>query len=177
MSFHFNESFESLKNIALEAAQAAVKATKNAAAVTRANISILSEQEKQKKAFMELGKLYYRDYITGEEPDDAEYLPICDRITEAAKNIEALRTNIDDLKAETEVDEDVPAETEETAEDKACKEEAKSVEETLDELSSELDNLHEELKKLDDMEGKPAEAAENAEKVVFEVVDDEPKAE
>ena len=172
MNFNLNESFETLKNIALEAAQAAVKATKNAASVTRSNINIFTEQEKQKKAFLELGKLYYRDFITGEEPDDAEYLPICDRITEAAKNIEAMRTNIEDIRSakqqEEECCEEAPCEEEKPAE------EAKTVEETLNELSSELDTLQKELKKLD---GIGEEAAETVEEAVFEVVDDEPKAE
>lgn len=168
MSFNLNESLEALKNMAVDAAQAAVKATKNAAAVTRANINIFTEQEKQKKAFLELGKLYYRDFITGEEPDDAEYLPLCDRITEAARNIESLRTNIDDIKAKPEEEEAAPA-CEEPAEE--C---TKTVEETLEELSSELDNLQKELKKLDGIEEEPTETVENA---VFEVVDDEPKAE
>ncbi len=172
MNFNFNESLEALKNMAMDAAQAAVKATKNAATVTRANINIFTEQEKQKKAFLELGKLYYRDFITGEEPDDAEYLPLCDRITEAAKNIEALRTNIDDIKAKPQEEE--AAACEEPVEEKASTEEAKSVEETLEELSTELDNLQKELKKLDGIGEEPAETVENA---VFEVVDDEPKAE
>ncbi len=173
MNFNLNESLETLKNIAVDAAQAAVKATRNAASVTRANINIFTEQEKQKKAFLELGKLYYRDFITGEEPDDAEYLPICDRITEAAKNIEAMRTNIEDIRGpKTEEDEEC-SEEEVCEEEKPC-EEAKTVEETLHELSSELDTLQKELKKLDGIED---EAAETVEEAVFEVVDDEPKTE
>lgn len=171
---NFNESLEALKNMAVDAAQAAVKVTRNAASVTRANINIFTEQEKQKKAFLELGKLYYRDFITGEEPDDAEYLPLCDRITEAAKNIEALRSNIEDIKAEIPVeDEDCEACEEAPETEEAPAGETKSVEQTLEELSSELDALHEELKKLDSMD----EAREPAvQETVFEVVDDEPKA-
>ena len=94
-----NDKLEALKGLVSEAAQAAARVTKGAASVTKSNISILSEQEKQKRAYLELGKLYYRDFITGEEPDDAEYLPLCDAITEAAKNIDALRGELEAARA------------------------------------------------------------------------------
>ncbi len=139
-----NDSIESLKNFANDAAQAAAKYTKSAASIAKANFNILAEQDKQKKAYLELGKLYYRDFITGEEPDDAEYLPLVERISETVKAIEELKASIEDAKADFAPAE--PAEAEEAAEvvEEACEKAAEAVE----------------------------EAAEQTKEVVFEVVDD-----
>ena len=49
---------------------------------------------------MELGKLYYRDYVLGEEQDEAEYLPWCKRIDESKQTIADMRDYLDELKAE-----------------------------------------------------------------------------
>ena len=68
----FSENFEAAKNIAVEAAQTAAAKAKELAAVAKANISIYAEEDKVKKAEIELGKLYYRDYAVGEELDTAE---------------------------------------------------------------------------------------------------------
>ena len=46
---------------------------------------------KVKKAEIELGKLYYRDYAVGEEMDNAEYLPWCQKIDESKKAIAELK--------------------------------------------------------------------------------------
>ena len=157
-----NESLEALKKLAAEVAQAATKFTKSAATVTKANFNILSEQEKLKKAYAELGKLYYRDYITGEEPDDAEYIPLCDAITEATKAIEDLKSQVEEAKKPKEEPEAEPVE-------EAAEEVCEDVEQAAEDLNKDLDEL---AKNLEDLK-EPAEA-------VFEVVDDkpeEPKAE
>ena len=164
-----NDSLEALKGFVAEAAQAAARVTKSAAAVTKSNISILTEQDKQKKAYMELGKLYYRDYITGEEPDEAEYLPLCEAITEAAKNIDALRGELEEAKASFAK----PAK-EENAEAPA---EELNFEEELENLHKELDELGENLSKLEGVEAEAEEKLGDVEKAVdavFEVVDDNP---
>lgn len=176
-----NDNIEALKKLAAEVAQAATRFTKTAATVTKANFSMLSEQEKLKKAYQELGKLYYRDYITGEEPDDAEYIPLCDAITETTKLIDELKSKVEDAKKPKE------AETEcccgETDEENACCCEEKEAEEqescccedkgacccdvdkAAEDLNKELDELHENLKDL----GKTVEEKAEA---IFEVVDD-----
>ncbi len=159
-----NDSFEILKNLLSDTVQAAAKATRGAAAATKANLNILSEQDRLKKAYLELGKLYYRDFITGEEPDDAEYLPLCDAITEATKNIESLRGTVEEIRgrffrtAEKEPEEE-PEEVPEAMEDE------------LAELHRELDELEKELEKLDGVE-KPEESP--AAHPIIEVVDDMP---
>ena len=170
-----NDNLEALKKLIAEAAQVAAKATKSAAAVTKANISILTEQEKLKKAYAELGKLYYRDYITGEEPDDAEYIPLCDAITEATKNIDAQKGTLEDLwPAKDPKDAEEAEPVEEAAEEEPVEEAAEAPakatpEEELQQLHKDLDDLQQELHKLDGVEEAP----------VFEVVEpqNEEKAE
>lgn len=154
----WNDNLETLKGLVAQAAQAATRVAKSAAAVTKSNISILSEQEKQKKAYLELGKLYYRDFITGEEPDDAEYLPLCEAITEAAKNIESLRGDLEVAKAGFA---------------KPCKDEVEY--EAVPDLDAELENLHKELDALENDLSKLDGVEEKADEIkdaVFEVVDD-----
>ena len=88
----FSENFEAAKNLAMEAAQTAAAKAKELAAVAKANISIYAEEDKVKKAEIELGKLYYRDYAVGEELDSAEYLPWCQKIDESKKSLPRPKT-------------------------------------------------------------------------------------
>ena len=108
----FSENFETAKNLAMEAAQTAAAKAKELAAVAKANISIYAEEDKVKKAEIELGKLYYRDYAVGEELDSAEYLPWCQKIDESKKAIAVLKDYIASLRTEEE-----PAETEDAPTD------------------------------------------------------------
>lgn len=102
------ESFDSLYEKATEAAQYAAKKTKKLAEIAKANLSIYAEEDKIKKAQLELGKLYYRDYVLGEEQDEAEYLPWCKRIDESKQTIADMRDYLDELKAErVEMEQDV----------------------------------------------------------------------
>ena len=103
----FSENFEAAKNLAMEAAQTAAAKAKELAAVAKANISIYAEEDKVKKAEIELGKLYYRDYAVGEELDSAEYLPWCQKIDESKKAIAELKDFIASLREDGE-----PAEAE-----------------------------------------------------------------
>ena len=103
----FSENFEAAKNLAMEAAQTAAAKAKELAAVAKANISIYAEEDKVKKAEIELGKLYYRDYAVGEELDSAEYLPWCQKIDESKKAIAELKEFIASLR-----EDEAPAETE-----------------------------------------------------------------
>ena len=62
---------------------------------TKANFNILAEEEKVKKAQLELGKVYYKNFISGEDTDLAECLPLCEKITESLKLIESLKAEIE----------------------------------------------------------------------------------
>lgn len=117
-----SDSFESIKNKAAGIAQAAATRAKNLAQIAKANIDIRNEESKQKEAYLELGKLFYRDYMTGEESDEAEYLPWCDKISESVKKVTELRDLIEDLKAG---DEPADAEAEPVDDVCECVEEAK----------------------------------------------------
>lgn len=94
----FNEYFETIKGMAVEGAQTAVRKTKQIASIAKANLDIRNEEEKIKKAQIELGKLYYKDYIVGEDPDPAEYTPWCEKISESKIAIEDLKIAIEDLR-------------------------------------------------------------------------------
>ena len=93
-----NERFEAARNFAVGAAQTAAQKAKVLAAIAKTNVSIYAEEDKIKKAQLQLGKLYYRDYAVGEEMDSAEYLPWCQKIDESKKLIEELKDYIDSLK-------------------------------------------------------------------------------
>ena len=94
----FNEYLETIRDLAVEGAQTAVRKTKQMAAIAKANLAIRTEEDKIKKAQIELGKLYYKDYIVGEDPDPAEYNPWCEKISESKIAIEDLKIAIEDLK-------------------------------------------------------------------------------
>ncbi len=161
----WNDSLEALKGLMADAAQAAARMTKSAAAVTKSNIGLLTEQEKLKKAYQELGKLYYRDYITGEEPDDAEYLPLCEAITEATKSIDALRGDLEDVKAAFVR----PVREEAPAEEPDLEAELTELDQQLNELDQQLSAMNQ---KADSLGEKLEQTAEEVKGVVFEVVED-----
>lgn len=96
----FTESFENFKDSAAEAVQCAAKKTKMLALIAKYKMQILSEQEKIKKAYQELGRVYYKDFATDEEPDEAEYQPWCEKISDAFRRINQLKRDIEDAKAE-----------------------------------------------------------------------------
>lgn len=95
---NLNINFDNIKEKAVDVAQTAAQKTKDLASIAKAKLTIAAEEEKIRKAQTELGKLYYRDYVLGEEMDSAEYLPWCDKITESRAVIEDLKDMVDDLK-------------------------------------------------------------------------------
>lgn len=137
-----NENLETLINALSDFAQTAASKAKTIGTIAKSNINILGEQEKLKKAYADLGRLYYRDYITGEEPDDAEYLPLCSNITELVKSIQDLRESIDKAKAGPEKSEDDKKEPEQSEEE--LREELSDLDEELSELQDEINDLLEE---------------------------------
>lgn len=102
----FNDYLETFKGMAVEGAQTAVKKTRQLASVAKANLAIRTEEEKIKKAQIELGKLYYKDYIVGQTPDPAVYTPWCERISESKIAIEDLKIAIEELRNEGCVEDD-----------------------------------------------------------------------
>ena len=166
-----NDSLEALKGFFSEFAETAARMTKNAATVTKSGVNLIAEQEKLRKAYQELGKLYYRDFTTGEEPDDAEYLALCNTITETTKTIESLRSDAEDAKAAFV----------KSVKETAPKEEAPDLDAELETLNKELEELEKDLSEMNKVTEKVEEVEKTAE-AIFEVVDDatpaeEPKSE
>lgn len=93
-------NMEDLKAKANEAAQNAAKTAKYVAFVSKKRLAILGEQEKIRRAYTKLGKIYYKDYVTDEEPDEAEYKPLCDAITASFSRINDMKEEIAAAKAE-----------------------------------------------------------------------------
>lgn len=119
----WSENFEALKNMAADAAQAVGKKTKELATTAKANLAIRGEEEKIRKAQLELGKLYYRDFVVGEEPDTAEYLPWCEKITASKEAIEELKASLEDPEDFEEAEEEAQeteAVPEEQTEQESC---------------------------------------------------------
>ena len=115
------KTFEGAKDIAAKTADT----TKNIARIAKLNVEIGSEKDTLKKAYAELGKLYYES--NRNEPG-CFFAQLCDEITLALENIAAKETEIADLKAEIKGsadDEDIEVEfesivEEEEAEQSCC---------------------------------------------------------
>ncbi len=89
-----------LKEMAAGAALSAAKAAKYAARNAKIRMEIAMEQDKIRRAYAKLGKLYYKDYVTDEEPDEAEYKPLCENISACFRAINMLKEDLEDLKDE-----------------------------------------------------------------------------
>lgn len=95
-----SENMEFLKEKANDAAHTAARGAKLLALISKKKIAILNEQEKIRRAYTRLGKVYYKDYVTDEEPDEAEYNPLCEKISVSYRRINRFRAEIAEAKAE-----------------------------------------------------------------------------
>ena len=93
-------SMENIKDKANAAAQTAARAAKYVALASKKRLEIVKEQEKIRRNYAKLGKVYYKDDVTDEEPDEAEYKPICEEISVSFRRINELREEIAEAKAE-----------------------------------------------------------------------------
>ena len=113
---------DELKDRAMDLGRAGVAKSKQLAEITRLSLNNASEEDAIKKAYMEIGKLYYAE--RGMAPE-AAYTALCEKITAAKINIEENKARIDELKAEGNVsDADIPTvETDVPPEEPAAEEE------------------------------------------------------
>ena len=88
-------TFESLKDKATDLAQAGVAQSKRLAEIAKLKTANMSEEDSIKKAYLELGKLYYAEH--GATPDGA-YAAACERITASKALIETNNERIAELK-------------------------------------------------------------------------------
>ncbi len=114
-------NYEELRAKAKKAAGGAVDAAKQLAALSKCKVQIVAEQEKIRSLYTKLGKLYYKDFITDEEPDEAEYEPLCDSISAHYRKLSQLRDLMNEIKTGKKTDTDpttveiVPVENAEAA--------------------------------------------------------------
>ena len=88
------ETMETLKCKAVHVAAGAAQTARLVALISKKKFAILAEQDKIRRCYTQLGKVYYKDYVTDEEPDDAEYDPLCERISQSFRRINRLRQEL-----------------------------------------------------------------------------------
>jgi hypothetical protein len=118
---------------ATSAADTAVKQTKTLASIGRVKLAIAGEEDKLKKAYTELGRLFYRDYEAQAEADMEEYLPWCGKASDARAQIQQLTEELEKIKAESEPTPEAEPEAETEAEDPAIFVDFTETEETAEE--------------------------------------------
>ena len=128
------EFLNNVKERAADLAQAGVAQSKRLMEIAKLKTSNLAEEDSIKKAYLEIGKLYYAE--KGMAPEGA-YAAACEKITAARAAIEANNDRIAQLKTSAEAEDeaaeevgDAPAEApaEEAAEEAPDEEAPKSQE-------------------------------------------------
>ena len=112
------EIFDALKDKATVLAQAGVAQSKRLAEIAKLNVSNMGEEDAIKKAYIEIGKLYYAE--KGAAPD-AAYVAACEKITAAKAAIETNNDRIAELKRAGAEEAEAPA-AEEPGEEAAAQE-------------------------------------------------------
>lgn len=101
-----------LQERATDLAQSVVATSKRLAEIAKLKASNMAEEDTIKKAYVELGKLYYAEH--GTTPDGA-YAAACEKITAARAAIETNNDRIAELKSSAEAEGEVIDVTPETA--------------------------------------------------------------
>lgn len=89
--------FDSIKDKAKDLAQTGVSKSKQIGEIAKLNLANVGEEDTIKKAYIEIGKLYYAE--RGMAPE-AAYAALCEKITAAKVNIEENKNRIEELKSE-----------------------------------------------------------------------------
>ena len=95
--------FDNLKDKAVDLAQAGVAKSKQLGEIAKLYVGNVGEEDAIKKAYIEIGKLYYAE--RGMAPE-AAYAALCGKITDAKKNIEENKARIEELKREGDITDD-----------------------------------------------------------------------
>ena len=103
-----------LQERATDLAQSVVATSKRLAEIAKLKASIMAEEDTIRKAYVELGKLYYAEH--GTTPDGA-YAAACEKITAARAAIETNNDRIAELKATAEAEGEIIDVTPEAAEE------------------------------------------------------------
>ena len=97
--------FDDLRDKAMDLGRAGMAKSKQIAEIAKLNLANSSEEDAIKKAYIEIGKLYYAE--RGMAPE-AAYVALCEKITASRTTIEENRTRIAELKTEDEMGEEWP---------------------------------------------------------------------
>ena len=89
--------FDELKERAVDLGRAGVAKSKQLAEIGKLNLSSAGEEDAIKKAYIEIGKLYYAE--RGMAPETA-YVALCEKITASKITIEENKARIAEIKAE-----------------------------------------------------------------------------
>lgn len=89
--------FDSIKDKAKDLAQTGVSKSKQIGEIAKLNLANVGEEDAIKKAYIEIGKLYYAE--RGMAPE-AAYAALCEKITAAKVNIEENKNRIEEIKSE-----------------------------------------------------------------------------
>ena len=145
--------FDNLKAKATDLAQTGVAQSKRLAEIAKLKTANLGEEDNIKKAYVEIGKLYYAEM--GHSPEGA-YAAACEKITAAKAAIEANNDRIAELKVAGDDDDvdvvEVVDEAEVTAEDfvdeakEVVEEVVEEVKEAVEEVKAEVEAVVEEIK-------------------------------
>ena len=105
----FKDTFDTLKDKATDLAQAGVAQSKRLAEIAKLKMANMAEEDAIKKAYVEIGKLYYAEQ--GAAPDGA-FAAACERITASKAAIETNNDRIAQLKQPGDPEPEVEAEVE-----------------------------------------------------------------
>ena len=122
-------SFDDLREKVTDLAQSGVAKSKQLAEIAKLKTSNMGEEDTIKKAYLEIGKLYYAE--RGMAPDGA-YMALCEKITAAKTNIEANNARIAELREKPDVVDVDFADVEEEAEAPAAEPAAPEYEEAAE---------------------------------------------
>lgn len=158
------------KDIANKAADKAKAGTR----IAKLTMEISSEKENMKKAYLEIGKLYYD---THKDDPEGLFIQLCEEIGLAQKNIADKEAEIDTLKAGGESDDlgddldDIVSKEEKAVSDFVDKagDKAEEIKDTAGETFEEVKDLAED--KMDDLKEKAEEIKEAVEDKVEEIKD------
>lgn len=89
--------FDALKDRAKDLAQTGVSKSKQIGEIAKLNLANVGEEDNIRKAYIEIGKLYYAERGMAPEP---AYAALCEKITSAKVTIEENKNRVEELKAE-----------------------------------------------------------------------------
>lgn len=118
-------SFEELKARALDLAQAGAAKAKELTDVAKLNIANSAEEDAIRRAYIDLGKLYYAERGMAPEP---AYAALCEKITESKQKIEENKVKISEMKSAGSMDDEPLAQQDVTPQTDVPQEDAPVVE-------------------------------------------------